>query len=150
MSITINNKKARHDYHILETIETGIELKGSEVKSIRQGKVNLKDSFAKISKREVILMKTHISPYENSSIFNHDPERPRKLLLHKREILKLENKIKQSGLTLVPIKLYINSRGKVKVELALAQGKKSYDKRESLAKRDFERKIQKNTKYEHF
>ena len=148
MAITIKNKKARHDYHIIDSFETGIELKGSEVKSLRQGKANLKDSFAKIKNREIFLYNFHISPYENSSVFNHEPERVRKLLMHKTEIRKLDTKLKQGGYTLVPLKVYFNNKGTAKIELALAKGKKLYDKRETAAKKDFERKIKKNIKFE--
>lgn len=148
MAVTINNKKAKHDYHILDSFESGIELKGSEVKSLRQGKANLKDSYATIKKKEIFLFKFHISPYEQSSLFNHDPERQRKLLMHKNEIRKLETKLKQGGFTLIPLKVYFNSKGLAKVELALAKGKKLYDKRETKAKKDFQRRLNKKSKYE--
>ncbi|WIF94919.1 SsrA-binding protein SmpB [Caminicella sporogenes] len=141
--IIANNKKARHDYFIEETYEAGIVLKGTEVKSIRLGRVNLKDSYAEIDNGEVILHNLHISPYEKGNIFNTDPVRPRKLLLHKREIRKLIGYTTQRGYTLVPLKIYITKRGLVKVELAVAKGKKLYDKRESIARRDAERRIQK-------
>ncbi|RKD27507.1 SsrA-binding protein [Caminicella sporogenes DSM 14501] len=141
--IIANNKKARHDYFIEETYEAGIVLKGTEVKSIRLGRVNLKDSYAEINNGEVILHNLHISPYEKGNIFNTDPVRPRKLLLHKREIRKLIGYTTQRGYTLVPLKIYITKRGLVKVELAVAKGKKLYDKRESIARRDAERRIQK-------
>ena len=134
------NRKARHDYFVQETYEAGIELFGTEVKSLRQGQVNLKDSWCDIQNGELFIKQMHISPYEKGNIFNKDPIRPRKLLMHKREILKLYGTLKQEGLTLVPLSLYIkNSR--VKVELGLCKGKKLYDKRDDIAKRDAKRTI---------
>lgn len=138
-----NNKKARHDYFIEDTLEAGIVLKGTEVKSIRQGRANLKDGYAEVDGGEIILHNVHVSPYEKGNIYNVEPTRPRKLLLHKREIRKLIGYTTQQGYTLVPLKLYINNRGLVKVELAIAKGKKLYDKRHSIAKRDADRRIQK-------
>jgi SsrA-binding protein len=134
------NRKARHEYFIEETIEAGIVLKGTEVKSIRQGKVNIKDSYATIKNGEVFLKEMHISPYEQGNIFNVDPLRQRKLLLKKREIRKLNSYIMQKGYTLIPLSIYIKN-GLVKVELAVAKGKKLYDKREDIARRDAERRI---------
>ena len=134
------NRKARHDYFVQETYEAGIELFGTEVKSLRQGQVNLKDSWCDIQNGELFIKQMHISPYEKGNIFNKDPIRPRKLLMHKREILKLYGTLKQEGLTLVPLSLYFkNSR--VKVELGLCKGKKLYDKRDDIAKRDAKRTI---------
>ncbi len=133
------NRKARHDYHIEETIEAGIALQGTEVKSLRLGRVNLRDSFARVQNGEVFLHGVHISPYEQGNRFNHDPLRVRKLLLHKREIRRLAAKVQEQGYTLVPTKLYFKN-GKCKVELALAKGKKLYDKRDSIAKREAERR----------
>lgn len=135
------NRRARHDYFIEDTMEVGIVLKGTEVKSLRQGKVNLRDSHARVENGEVFLYGMHISPYEQGNRFNHDPLRTRKLLLHKREIRRLIGKTQQDGYTLVPLKLYF-TRGKCKVELALAEGKRKYDKREATAKRDAERRAQ--------
>jgi len=134
-----NNRRARHDYHIEETMEAGIVLQGTEVKSLRLGRVNLRDSFARVEKGEVFLYDMHISPYEQGNRFNHDPLRVRKLLLHKREIKRLIGKTREEGYTLIPTRLYF-SRGKAKVELALAKGKKLYDKRESKAKQEAERR----------
>lgn len=134
------NRKARHDYFIEETIEAGIVLTGTEVKSIRQGRLNLKDSYALIRDGEVFLDGVHISPYEQGNIFNVDPERRRKLLLHRHEILRLKRQLDQKGLTLVPLRVYL-VRGRVKVELGLARGKKLYDKRETIAKRDADRRM---------
>ena len=136
------NKKARHDYEVIETVETGIALQGSEVKSCRQGAVNLKDSYARIEGGEIYLVDTHISPYSHANRFNHDPLRKRKLLLHKREIKKLYGKIREKGQSFVPLRMYFNSRGKVKVEMALVHGKKTHDKREDIKKRDQRRETE--------
>ncbi len=137
-----NNKKARHDYFIEETYEAGIVLTGTEIKSVRAGKVSIKESYAKIDNRgELFLYGMNISPYEQGNRFNVDPVRPRKLLLHKREIMKLLGAITRDGLTLVPLTMYINEDGRAKVELALARGKKNYDKRETMAKKDAARRI---------
>lgn len=143
--IEINNRKAKFDYQIEETIEAGIVLKGTEIKSIRQGKANLKDSYAIIKNNEVFLLGMHISPYKEGNIFNHDELRTRKLLLHKKEILKLNNKLTLEGYTLVPIKLYF-VKNKAKILLGVAKGKKLYDKRETIKKRDLDREIKKQFK----
>lgn len=134
----INNRKAKYDYEIFETVEAGIALTGTEIKSIRAGKANLKDCYAVIKKGEAFVINMHISPYEKGNIFNHDETRTRKLLLHKKEILKFGDKIRLDGYTLVPLKLYF-SNGKAKILLGLAKGKKNYDKREAIKKRDMER-----------
>ena len=139
------NRKARHDYDILDSFETGIVLQGSEVKSLRAGKANLKDSYAAVEGGELFLHRVHISPYEPATRFNHDPERVRKLLLHRAEIRRLIGKTQQQGLTLVPLSLYF-SRGKAKVELAIARGKKQYDKRESMVRRQAERDVERALK----
>ena len=141
VKVIAQNKKARHDYFIEETYEAGIVLTGTEVKSVRLGKVNLKDSYADVKGGEVFLHNMHISPYEKGNIFNRDPMRSRKLLLHRREINKLIGYIQQKGLTLVPLKIYLK-KGLVKVELAVARGKKLYDKREDAARRDARREIE--------
>ncbi|NMB38999.1 MAG: SsrA-binding protein SmpB [Firmicutes bacterium] len=138
IKIIVNNRKAHHDYHIIESLEAGIALKGTEVKSLRAGKVNIRDSFALITGGEVFLHGLHISPYKQGNRFNHDPLRIRKLLLHRREINRLFGKVQEKGYTLIPLKLYWKN-GRCKVELALAKGKRLYDKRESLAKRDISR-----------
>ena len=143
----INNRKARFDYNIEDEIECGIELKGTEVKSIRNGSVNLKDSYAIIKNGEAYLLNAHISPYEEGNIFNHDEVRTRKLLLHKSEILKLYDKIRIEGYTLVPLKMYF-VKNKVKVLIGIAKGKKMYDKRESIKKRDMERELRQRMKGE--
>jgi len=134
------NRKARHEYHILESYEAGIALKGTEVKSLRAGKANLQDSFARIENSELILYNMHIAQYEQGNRFNHEPKRPRKLLMHKREIMRLLGKTQEKGLTLVPLKVYFNN-GRAKVELALAKGKKVYDKREAIKARDARREM---------
>lgn len=138
---SIENRKARHDYHIEETFEAGIVLQGTEVKSLRAGQANLKESFARIKDNEVYLVNMHISPYEQGNQFNHEPTRERKLLMHKSEIRKLIGKTKEKGLTLVPLKVYF-TRGKVKVELALAKGKNLYDKRHDMATKDAKREME--------
>ena len=138
-TITVN-RVARHEYFVLETYEAGIELFGTEIKSIRNGSVNLKESWADIQNGEVFVYGMHISPYEKGNIFNRDPFRVRKLLLHKKEINKLYGKIKQDGLTLVPLSLYYKGQ-RVKLELGLCKGKKLYDKREDMAKRDAKRSM---------
>ncbi len=140
--LVANNKKARHDYTILETYEAGLVLTGTEIKSLRQGKANLKESYIKVDKGEAYVYGMHISPYDHGNIFNVDPLRTRKLLLHKREILKLYGQTKEKGLTLVPLSLYINEEGRAKMQIAIAKGKKLYDKRESIAKKDAERRMQ--------
>ena len=142
MKVVANNKKARHDYFIEETYEAGITLTGTEIKSVRQSRVSLKESYARIEKEEVFLYGMNISPYEQGNRFNVDPVRPRKLLLHKREIRKLIGYTTLKGLTLVPLRMYINDRGRAKVELAVARGKKEYDKRHDIAKRDADRRMQ--------
>ena len=136
------NRKARHDYEILETFETGIVLTGSEVKSLRLGRAHLRDSYARVRDGEVYLYGAHIAPYQAGSAFNHEPDRPRKLLLHRREIDRLAGRVAEKGLTLVPLRLYFNERGLVKVELALARGRKLYDRREAKAEEELRRRIQ--------
>ncbi len=135
------NRRARHEYYIEESMEAGVVLTGTEVKSLRRGKGNLNDSYAQIKGTEIILYNCHISPYDYGNRFNHDPLRPRKLLLHKEEIRRLIGKTKEKGFTLVPLSMYFDQKNRVKVELALARGKKMYDKREDLAKKDAEREM---------
>lgn len=136
-----NNKKARHDYFIEEVYEAGLVLTGTEIKSIRMGRVNLKDSYAKPEKGELYVYGMHISPYDQGNRFNVDPVRPRKLLLHKREIRKLIGYTTLKGMTLIPLNLYINEKGIAKIELATARGKKLYDKREDVSRRDADRRM---------
>ena len=138
--LVCQNKKARHDYHIVETIEAGMVLLGTEVKSLREGRANLKDAYARVKKGEVYLYGLHISPYTHASYNNHEPERVRKLLLHASEIKKLLGKTQERGFALIPLKVYFN-KGRAKVELALAQGKKLYDKRESIKRKEEAREL---------
>ncbi len=140
IKVVATNKKAYHDYFIEEKFEAGIELAGTEVKSIRLGNVNLKDSFCIIKDGQLSALNIHISPYEKGNIFNKDPRRPRRLLMHKREILRLFAKIKQDGYALIPLSVYFKN-ARVKLELGLAKGKKLYDKREAAAKRDAKREM---------
>ena len=140
-----NNKKAFHDYFIEDTYEAGIALKGTEVKSLRMGKCSIKESFLRIENNEIFIYGMHISPYEKGNIFNRDPLRVRKLLLHKDEIRKLQGKIAEKGYTLVPLKVYL-SKSLVKVEIALAKGKKLYDKRDTIAKKDQRREAEREFK----
>jgi SsrA-binding protein len=135
------NKHVGHDYTILEKFEAGLALQGSEVKAIREGRISLKESYAEVKNGEVFLVKCHISPYEAANIFNHEPLRDRKLLLHRREIKRLAGKTQERGLTLVPTRVLISDRGKIKLELALVRGKREYEKREALKKRDTDREI---------
>ena len=144
MKIVSQNKKAYHDYFILDTYEAGIELRGTEIKSVRKGSTNLKDAFIRIKNNEAFIENMHIAPYEQGNRFNHEPLRTRKLLLHKKQIRKLQKEVKETGLTIVPTTLSFNT-SKLKVEIALARGKKLYDKRQDLkakdAKRDVERAL---------
>ncbi|MCA1958258.1 MAG: SsrA-binding protein SmpB [Nitrospira sp.] len=144
--VITTNRKAYHDYFIEEKFEAGIVLTGTEVKSLRDGRANLQDSYAAVKDGEVYLYHCHISPYRHGNIMNHDPTRTRKLLLHHKEIDKLIGKTQQKGLTLVPLRLYFSPRGKVKVELGLAKGKKQYDRRESIKARDAGREIERTVK----
>ncbi len=144
------NKKARHDYFIEDSFETGIVLKGTEVKSIRLGKASIKEAYAELKNGEVHVVGMHVSPYEHGNIYNVDPLRKRKLLLHKREIRKLERKLKQDSLTLIPLSLYINDKGLVKVNLAVCKGKKKYDKRDAIQKRDSDMRIKREIKNRNF
>jgi SsrA-binding protein len=139
--IIAKNKKAFFNYELLEKFEAGISLLGSEVKSIREGRISLKESYAEVKDGEVFLLHCHISPYEAANRFNHDPRRERKLLLHSREIKRLTGKIKEKGLTLVPTKVLINAKGKVKVEISLAKGKRTYQKKEVIKERDLQREV---------
>lgn len=140
--IVANNKKAYHDYFIDEKFEAGISLVGTEVKSVKMGSINLKDSYADIKNDSLFLIGAHISPYEKGGIFNRDPVRDRRLLVHKKEILKLKSYIQKEGMTIVPLSVYITDNGYVKVELGVARGKKLYDKRETLAKKDAMRRAE--------
>ncbi|MBQ1902707.1 MAG: SsrA-binding protein SmpB [Lachnospiraceae bacterium] len=140
-----NNKKARHDYFLEETYEVGIELVGTEVKSLRMGKCSIKEAFVRIENGQVYIVQMHISPYEKGNIFNKDPLRTRKLLMHKSEILKLQQKMKEKGYTLVPVDIYFKG-SLVKMHIALAKGKKLYDKRNDIAKKDMKREVEREFK----
>ena len=141
MKTVATNKTAYHNYEILESFEAGVALLGSEVKAVREGRISLKESYAEVRGGDIVLVKCHISPYEAANIFNHEPLRERRLLLHKREIRKLTGKIKERGFTLVPTKVLFNDRGKVKIEIALVRGRREYEKRDVLKKRDTDREI---------
>lgn len=146
MKIICTNRKARRDYEILETMEAGLVLVGTEVKSLRDGQAQLKDSFAAIDDGELYLYNAHINPYRMGNRFNHEPTRTRKLLMHEREIGRMIGKIQEKGLTLIPLRLYFNDSGRVKVELGLARGKRSYDKRREIAERDAKREMRRAVK----
>jgi len=143
VKIIAQNRRARHDYFVLETWEAGLELKGTEVKSMRLGKCNLKDSYAMVRNGEMFCMNMHISPYENGSYFNTDPMRPKRLLMHKQEIRRAHAQVMQQGLALIPLSVYLKD-GRMKLELALCKGKKLYDKRDDMAKRDAKRDIERS------
>ena len=138
--VIAENRKARHDFHIDESFEAGLVLTGTEIKSVRAGRVNLRDSHARVERGEIWLYGMHIAPYEHGHHFNHEPDRPRKLLLHRREIDYLAGRVRERGYTLVPLRLYLKGSW-AKVDLALARGKKQYDKREAIARRDAERRM---------
>jgi len=140
------NRKARHEYHLLDTFETGVVLTGTEVKSLRAGQVSMQDSYAAVENAELFLYNLHISPYEKGNRFNPEPKRVRKLLAHKSEIMRLLGYTREKGLTIIPLRIYFNERGRVKVELAVARGKKTYDKREDIAKRDAKREMERTLK----
>jgi SsrA-binding protein len=141
--VVATNRKASHEYFLLERIEAGIALQGSEIKSIRAGQMSLAEAYIRVDGDQAWLEDAHIAPYEFAGIFNHEPRRPRKLLLHKKEIRQLWNQVRQKGVTIIPLRVYLKE-GRAKVEIAVAKGKKLYDKRETLAKRDAEREIERN------
>jgi SsrA-binding protein len=145
IKIVSKNRKATFEYFLLESFEAGLSLQGSEIKSIRAGQVSITEAFIQIENMEAWLMNAHIAPYESASYFNHDPKRKRRLLLHKKEVNKMWNDVRQKGVTIVPVKLYIKN-GLAKIEIAIAKGKKLYDKRDSIAKRDQDREISRNAK----
>ena len=140
IKIITSNRRARREYHITDTLEAGLALLGTEVKSLREGRANLQDAFCKVEGREMFLLNAHISPYSHGNLNNHDPLRPRKLLLHKREISKMKKATEQKGFTVIPLKLYFKN-GIAKVEIGLARGKKLYDKRADIAERDTQRRL---------
>jgi SsrA-binding protein len=139
--VVATNRRARHEYFILETYEAGIALQGSEIKSVRAGQISLAEAYVRIDGHEAWLEDAHIAPYEQASIFNHEPRRPRKLLLHRKEIHKLWNTVRQKGVTIIPLSVYLKN-GRAKVEIAIVKGKKLYDKRAEITKRDTEREIE--------
>ena len=145
IKIAAQNRKARHDYFVEDTYKAGIELFGTEVKSIRQGTLNLKDSYCVVKNGELLVLSMHISPYEKGNIFNRDPDRPKRLLMHKREIRKLQALVQQDGYALVPLQVYFKN-ARVKLEIGLCKGKKNYDKRESTAQRDAKREMDRTMK----
>lgn len=140
-NITVN-KKAFHNYEIIEKFEAGMVLVGSEVKSIREGKVNLKDSYVDMRSVEAFLVNAHIAAYSNASYNNHEPERERKLLLHRRELMKLDKKVKTRGFSIVPLRMYFNKKGRVKIEIAIAKGKREYEKKQKIKDRDIKRDVE--------
>lgn len=140
--LVANNKKARHEYFVDDTYEAGIVLTGTEIKSVRQGKVNIKESFARVDNGEIFVFGMNISPYDHGNIFNVDPLRPRKLLLNRKEIRKIEEEMSTRGMSLIPLKMYINDDGRAKLLIGIARGKKMYDKRNDMAKKDATRKMQ--------
>ncbi|MDR1068099.1 MAG: SsrA-binding protein SmpB [Clostridiales Family XIII bacterium] len=140
--IITNNKSARHDYFIIDSLEAGMELTGTEIKSVRAGRVSLKESYARVENGEVFIIGMNISPYSHGNIQNTDPLRTRRLLLHKKEIRRLNEQVQQQGHTLIPLSVYLDEHGRAKMEIAVGKGKKLYDKRDSIAKRDAERRIQ--------
>ena len=143
MKLAVQNRKARYNYSFLELYEAGMQLKGSEIKSLRNGRVDISESYAREEKNEIFLINSHFAKYSNSSYLNHEEVRPRKLLLKKKEIIKIIGRLKKESLTLVPLKIYFNKKGIAKLELALAKGKKSYDKRETKKKREWVRERKK-------
>lgn len=145
VKVVATNRKAQHEYFLLERLEAGIVLTGSEIKSIRAGQMSIKEAYVRTDGKEAWLVESHIAPYDPASRMNHDPKRPRKLLLHKKEIYRLWNEVRQKTLTIVPTQVYLKD-GRAKLEIAVAKGKKNYDKRESIAKRDSEREIQREYK----
>lgn len=141
MKTIAQNKKAFHDYEILDRFEAGVSLVGSEVKSIRAGRVSLKDSYVEVQGGEAWLLRCHVSPYEQAGVFNHEPERRRKLLLHEREIHRLDQKVRERGFSIVPLQLYFNDKGRIKAEIALARGKREYEKKQKIKERDIRREM---------
>ncbi len=139
IKVVADNRRARHEYEILQTFEAGLVLQGSEVKSLREGRTNLAEAYATMKKGELFLLNSNIPEYSKASRFNHDPKRPRKLLLHAKEIQKLSNGVTREGLTIIPLKIFFNPRGRAKIDIALAKGKKLHDKREAIKDRDWSR-----------
>jgi len=147
--VVASNKKAKFEYFLLEHFEAGIELLGSEIKSIRAGNISLAESYIEVDGRQAWLTNAHIAPYEQANRYNHDPRRPRRLLLHKREIRELWNSVRQKGVTIVPVRVYLKD-GIAKIDIAIAKGKKLYDKREEIARRDMQREVERNERPKKF
>lgn len=145
IKVVATNRRASHEYFLLERIEAGIALQGSEIKSIRAGQISLAEAYVRVDGREAWLMEAHIAPYEQASHYNHEPRRPRKLLLHRSEIRKLWNEVRQKGVTIIPLRVYLKE-GRAKVEIAVAKGKKLYDKRAAIAKRDVQRELERQVR----
>lgn len=143
IKVVATNRKAKHEYFLLDMYEAGISLQGSEIKSIRAGQISLAEAYVQIDGREAWLVECHIAPYEQAGIFNHDPRRPRKLLLHRKEIQRLWDEVRQKGMTIIPTRVYLK-KGLAKVEIAVAKGKKLYDKRQAIAKRDMQREMERS------
>jgi SsrA-binding protein len=149
VKVIATNRKARHDFFLLDTFEAGIALLGSEIKSIRAGHISIKEAFVRIDGEEAWLIDAHISPYDQANRFNHEPRRPRKLLLHKKEITRLFDDVRRKGVTIIPVRVYLK-RGRAKVEIAIAKGKKQFDKRQEIAKRDSQRDIERQVRGREF
>jgi SsrA-binding protein len=143
VKVVATNRKARHDYFLLDTYEAGIALLGSEIKSIRAGQISIKEAYVRLDGEEAWLLEAHVSPYDQANRYNHEPRRPRKLLLHKKEIQHLYDQVRKKGVTVIPLRVYLKD-GRAKVEIAAARGKKNYDKRQEIAKRDAQREIERN------
>jgi SsrA-binding protein len=146
IKVVARNRKAKHEYHLLETFEAGMVLQGSEIKSIRAGQINIKQSFVRVDGEEAWLVDAHIAPYDQASYLNHDPTRQRKLLLHKKEITRMWDEVRRKGTTIIPTQVYLK-KGRAKVEIAIARGKKLHDKRSALAKRDAQRQIERDLRH---
>jgi SsrA-binding protein len=149
VKVIATNRKARHDFFLLDTFEAGIALLGSEIKSIRAGHISIKEAFVRIDGEEAWLIDAHISPYDQANRFNHEPRRPRKLLLHKKEITRLFDDVRRKGVTIIPVRVYLK-RGRAKIEIAIAKGKKQFDKRQEIAKRDSQRDIERQVRGREF
>ncbi|MCI0519702.1 MAG: SsrA-binding protein SmpB [Chloroflexi bacterium] len=145
IKVVATNRKASHEYFLLENFEAGLALQGSEIKSVRAGQISLAEAYVRVDGKEAWLIDAHIAPYEQASMFNHEPRRPRKLLLHRKEIYRLWNEVRLKGVTVVPLRVYLKE-GRAKLEIALAKGKKLYDKREAISKRDMQREVERQAR----
>ena len=146
IKVVARNKKAKHDYHLLDRFEAGLVLQGSEIKSLRAGQISIKQAYVRVDGEEAWLMDAHVAPYEQASRFGHEPTRPRKLLLHKREIIRLYDEVRLKGTTIIPTQVYLRD-GRAKIEIAIARGKKLYDKRQSIAQRDAQRQVERELRH---